>query len=227
MKKYVIVLVWSAIFLFIVTSCSKESDDFMDGNNQDKAAMTGDKIFVGDNWSNVFTYYPGVANFTYNSGGSNFTIADIPGTESYFKANGSGYFKYLNVNYPLTWGYSYRSDENRFFIGLADYKMELSGIISATNIAGFSIISGEADKITPGYYQLVNTQNPYTFYFAYIAINLSDEFDPEKYIHFEEGNIYISKSGNTTIINFNGMLEDGNTVSGNFTGQLTEIVSDQ
>ena len=204
--------------LLLLNSCSKDNDLQTQPQEQWKTGAFGNKKFTDSPIQKVFTKYNGSVNFANNSGNTHFTGSNGPGSGS---ATGNGNFTYDGISYPLIFGGYAAYEDGWYEVILIDQVFNIGDDPINANAVGFDIRSGSLDELADGHYYYSQSEYPYTFYWAGIVIHLNT--NQEEFYDFIDGDLGISKSGDTYSLTFAGFLDNGKAVSGYFTGKLIDL----
>ncbi|MBL7102883.1 MAG: hypothetical protein ISS18_01000 [Bacteroidales bacterium] len=230
MKTTIRLLLAFAVVIIFSISCNKENNDIQPKQKSSFISDHNNKIFAGENHGNLFAankFKSFLANinaqylFANNTGNYNFSGGTPGEGGDQPPGQGIGSFTANGVTHPLIFGAYYNYYDgwfdlfmiNKILSGPDDEFIDVSGIM-------FELISNSANEITSGTYYYSESENPFTFPYANVAINANTQ--NEEYFDLIDGSLSIINSGNSYTINFEGTLDNGGTVTGYFTGQLAD-----
>lgn len=224
----------AVILLMLLFSCSKDNDVRNDSPQTLKSEAAGDKIFAEGvfdkqfasgkfnkmlaNYKEPYVYSENSGTFVFPDNSQGSGGGDIPPVP----VVGNGSFTINGATYPLYFGAAGGYNDGWFDLVLID-KIPEDPELELTDFNGiyFELLSNSVSEITPGTYYFSMSEEPLTFYYAEVGLNINTEF--EEYYEINGGILSFSKSGANYMINFECALFDGGTVTGYYIGPLSEF----
>lgn len=223
-KRFTVLL----ILIALLFACSKDKEISPPDKGQ-KSAESADKVFTDNpsghqfSWGNLnslFSNNQGTQQFTNNTGNNSFTN-NQSGQGGGPVPLGNGMLHAAGHDINLAFGGYFNEGDGYFDLAFLD--MIPQNVDDLTGFSGieFGITSPSMEQIIAGDYVYSEDYEPFTFDGGGFAYKLNTEQDEE--LDIVDGSIGISGSGNNFSITFHGVLENGKTFHGNFTGNLMEL----
>lgn len=220
----------TVILFLLFSACSKDTDVVTNSNL--KSQNTGNKVFTGgsDNkkftsgdFGKMFSTIQSLTTYANNTGNSSFT-GNTPGSGGGGNLpTGSGYVNMNGGGFPLYLGFFAKapSENNKFILEITDVtaqQLENEDEIVDFNGILFELHSESENTISPGTYDFSFFPGPLTFDYAAVVLHANSDY--EEVLFFEEGFLTFAGAGTDFDISFEGELDNGQEISGNYSGFL-------